>query len=129
MSIRGHRIGSSEIESVLLKINYLIEVCAVGVEDSLEGSLLVLFVVYNRKLANLRSDIKNILINNFGSYAIPKKIIKVKQLPKTKSGKILRRLLRNILQNHNKIRSIDLSTISNKESINEILCVLKNEKI
>ena len=129
MSIRGHRIGSAEIESVLLKINYLIEVCAVGVKDSLEGSLLVLFVVCNRKLVNLHSDIKKILINNFGSYAIPKKIIKVKQLPKTKSGKILRRLLRNILQNHNKVLSIDLSTISNKESINEILYVLKKEKI
>ena len=55
MSIRGHRIGSAEIESVLLKINYLIEVCAVGVADSLEGSLLVLFVVCNRKLVNLNS--------------------------------------------------------------------------
>ena len=57
--------------------------------------------------------------DNFGSYAIPKKIIFLKELPRTRSGKILRRLLRDILENKNyKIK--DLSTLLNKNIIKEI---------
>ena len=48
---------------------------------------------------NLDLEIDKMIISNFGTYAIPKKVFYVKQLPKTRSGKILRRLLRNILLN------------------------------
>ena len=67
------------------------------------------------------------MVENFGSFAIPKKIFYVKELPKTRSGKILRRLLREILIKKNKNFG-DLSTILNKNSIREILNVInKND--
>ena len=60
------------------KLNYLIEVCAVSIDDILEGSSLVVFIVSNKDLKYSYSDIENILFDNFGSFAIPKEIIQVK---------------------------------------------------
>jgi len=117
MNIRGHRIGSAEIESILLTINSVIEVCAVSIKEELEGSVLILFIVSNDPKEIIHNKLKKILINNFGTFALPKKVFILKELPKTKSGKILRRILRNLLEN-NKI--IDLSAISNKEAITDI---------
>ena len=117
MNIRGHRIGSAEIESILLTINSVIEVCAVSIKEELEGSVLILFIVSNDSKEIIHDKLKKILINNFGTFAIPKKVFILKELPKTKSGKILRRILRNLLENN---KSIDLSAISNKEAITDI---------
>ena len=117
MNIRGHRIGSAEIESILLTINSVIEVCAVSIKEELEGSVLILFIVSNDSKEIIHDKLKKILINNFGTFALPKKVFILKELPKTKSGKILRRILRNLLENN---KSIDLSAISNKEAITDI---------
>ena len=117
MNIRGHRIGSAEIESILLTINSVIEVCAVSIKEELEGSVLILFIVSNDPKEIIHDKLKKILINNFGTFAIPKKVFILKELPKTKSGKILRRILRNLLENN---KSVDLSAISNKEAITDI---------
>ena len=117
MNIRGHRIGSAEIESILLTINSVIEVCAVSIKEELEGSVLILFIVSNDPKEIIHDKLKKILINNFGTFALPKKVFILKELPKTKSGKILRRILRNLLENN---KSIDLSAISNKEAITDI---------
>ena len=78
VNIRGHRIGSEEIESILLKLKKITECCAVALEDKLEGSKIYLFVVSN---VNLDVNIEKIIIANFGTYALPKKIFYVKQLP------------------------------------------------
>ena len=65
------------------------------------------------------------IISNFGTYAIPKKVFYVKQLPKTRSGKILRRLLRNILINPNLKNYGDTSTILNLSSLKNIQKMVK----
>ena len=57
--------------------------------------------------------------HNFGTYAIPSNIIALNELPKTKSGKILRRLLRDLI-NHNNLNEKDLSTINNINIIKDI---------
>jgi predicted SAM-dependent methyltransferase len=125
INIRGHRIGSEEIESVVLKIKEISECCAVAIEDQLEGQIIKLFVVSKNKVNNL---IENQIISAFGSFALPKKIYYVKKLPKTRSGKILRRLIRAILLDPNKKYYGDTSTIIDINVIKEIKKVIsKNE--
>jgi len=122
VNVRGHRIGSEEIESTLLNIKKITECCIVTLDDKLEGSKIYLFVVSNAKLDN---QIEKIIISTFGTFAIPKKIFYVKQIPKTRSGKILRRLLRNMLINPNLRNYGDISTILNMDSLKNIQKLIK----
>jgi acetyl-CoA synthetase len=117
INIRGHRIGSEEIESVVLKIKEIHECCVISLNDGIEGSVVYLFIVSKKKLNNI---IFKQIISNFGSYAIPKEIYYLSELPKTRSGKILRRLLRTVLINPNSKNYGDLSTMMNSKIITEI---------
>lgn len=117
INIRGHRIGSEEIETVLLSIKEIIEVAAIAIDDELEGKGIYIFVVTKKKID---SKIENKIISNFGTFALPKKIIYLSELPKTRSGKILRRILRKISENPMISDNPDMSTILNKTVLNEI---------
>ena len=119
INIRGHRVGTGEIESILLKEKKLEEVAVISVKDLIEGEKIVVFFSAKNNSDNYYNINKNI-VKYFGSYALPKNIIKLKQLPKTKSGKILRRLLRSIYLNPNDNNFGDLSTLINKNTISEI---------
>ena len=121
MNVRGHRIGSGEIEDQILKINEIKEVCAVSCQDKLEGSKIVIF--YSKKIDtndNLLKKINLKIINYFGSWAKPEYVIELSQLPKTRSGKILRRLLRVLINNPSEKNIGDVSTILDKKIINEV---------
>lgn len=126
INIRGHRIGSEEIESVILKINHIAESSAIAISDQLEGSNLVVFFVSKKK--NMKKHINDAIYSHFGSYALPKHIIQINEMPKTKSGKILRRLLKTLYLNPNKKLNLDLSTIMNKKIINQIKKEIKLQK-
>tara|TARA_Y100000591_G_C21834185_1_gene701487 strand:+ start:619 stop:2334 length:1716 start_codon:yes stop_codon:yes gene_type:complete len=117
INIRGHRIGSAEIESNLLKLKNVSEACAISVQDKLEGGSIILFIVSNSKN---EKKINDNVINYFGTFAIPKRIFFVNQLPKTRSGKIVRRLLRMIYINPNKKNYGDLSTLGNPKIIQNL---------
>ena len=117
INIRGHRIGSEEIESIVLKIKDIYECSAISVSDKIEGHVIYLFVVAKKKMD---SEISNKIMSNFGSFALPKKIYYISELPKTRSGKILRRLLRSILNKPSASNYGDLTTILNKNIIYEI---------
>ncbi len=121
INIRGHRIGSEELESVVLKNKNISECCAVSSPDIIEGNIFYLFVVSkNEKIDN---NINNLINSVFGSFALPKKIYYLPELPKTRSGKILRRLLRNLL---NKEKNIgDISTMLNPNILKIIRKKLK----
>ena len=117
INIRGHRIGSAEIESNLLKLKNVSEACAISVQDKLEGWSIILFIVSNSKN---EKKINDNIINYFGTFAIPKRIFFVNQLPKTRSGKIVRRLLRMMYINPNKKNYGDLSTLGNPKIIQNL---------
>ena len=118
INIRGHRIGSEEIESTVLRIKEIYECCAISVINDLEGHIIYLFVV--SKNTKLNNKISRKIVSNFGSFALPKEIYYISELPKTRSGKILRRLLRTILINPNSKSYGDLSTMLNSKIIHEI---------
>tara|TARA_B100000427_G_C15344961_1_gene522906 strand:- start:387 stop:830 length:444 start_codon:yes stop_codon:yes gene_type:complete len=122
INVRGHRIGSEEVESIILKLEEVFECSAISVEDELEGNIFYLFVASRSK--NLNEKINNKIISNFGVYALPKRIYYLSELPKTRSGKILRRLLRDILLNPKANDYGDLSTILNGEIVDEIQYVV-----
>ena len=119
INIRGHRIGSEEIESTVLKLNQVKECCVVMQPDNLEGSVINLFISASK--FDLNKNIELLIQQNFGTFAIPRRIIYVSELPKTRSGKILRRLLRNLLLYKSKKNLGDLTTMINPRIIDEIL--------
>ena len=118
INIRGHRIGSEEIESTVLKIKEVFECCAISIPNEMEGNVIYLFIVSKDK--NLSNTILDNITSNFGAYALPKKIYYVNELPKTRSGKILRRILRIILINPKKLITDDLTIVFKKNVINDI---------
>jgi len=118
INIRGHRIGSEEIESTVLRVKKIYECCAISIANELEGHAIYLFVVSEDK--NLNNEILKKIASNFGAFALPEKIYYINELPKTRSGKILRRLLRSIVLNPSSKNYGDLSTMLNSKTINEI---------
>ena len=127
INIRGHRIGSEEIESTLLKINLISECCAISVTDDLEGHKIIVFYS-SRNKSDINPDIVIKKIEEvFGSFAIPEKIIRLESLPKTRSGKILRRLLRVLYENPEKYKKQDLSTMLDSNVIKEIIYKIKTQ--
>ena len=130
INIRGHRLGSGEVESIILKNHSVSEVSAIGVEDSIIGNELIVFCTLRNKLNKnkLFENINKLLLNNFGTYAIPKKIFILDKLPKTKSGKIMRRLLRKIYMNPSNQNLGDLSTLLEKDIIKSITHKIIKEK-
>ena len=115
INIRGKRIGCEEIESVILELKNVSETCAISIDDELEGSILYGFVVAKKESS--KNAIIDKLKSNFGIFSIPKKIFFIDKMPKTKSGKILRRLLRDILLNPKTKSYGDISTIQDKSII------------
>lgn len=123
INIRGHRIGSAEIESVLLKNRNIIEACAISTNDFLEGKVLILFLVSKK---NIDKIVEKLVRENFGTFALPKKIIYTPELPKTRSGKIMRRLLRELIENPTKKDYGDITTLLNPKIIEYLKHEIKN---
>ena len=131
LNIRGHRIGSGEIESVILSIKDIKEASVIDTENSITGKSISVFVSLKKKINHkeiLKSKINSKIINIFGKFALPDKIIFVKDLPKTKSGKILRRLLRSIYLNKKPSSYGDLSTILDPSCIKDIKSAIRQKK-
>ena len=126
INIRGHRIGSGEVESIILKNNSVIEACAISLPDKLSGNLLYIFVSSKNNI-NISDKLNKSIYEYFGSFAIPEKYFYLSEMPKTRSGKILRRMLKNMLLNENKIFKADYSTMMNPHIVKEIAEVVKSE--
>ena len=127
INIRGHRIGSAELEAIVLKSKNIKECSAVSVEDDLEGHVFILFLVAEKKRVN-EAEIKKIIFSSFGSFALPKKIFFIENLPKTRSGKILRRVLRELYKDPMNTKFNDLSTIMDSTIIQKIKQEILNDE-
>ena len=87
------------------------------------------WIPYILEIICVKQEMDNdIIFKHFGSFALPKQIIKIKEMPKTKSGKILRRLLKILYLNPCKKINFDLSTISNKKILNQLKKQIKFQK-
>jgi len=103
MSVSGHRIGSAEVESALIEHPAVVEAGVIGIPDEIKGQKILAFVVLHyasgsevRQEMNevLEADIKDFVKQRYGHHLVPAEVRAVEKLPKTRSGKIVRRLLR-----------------------------------
>ena len=119
VNISGHRLGTAEVESALVAHDTVAEAAVVGIHDDITGQKIVAFVTLMPQQCpsdTLEETLKVQVKNTIGSFARPVKIYFSASLPKTRSGKIMRRLLRSIA-NGEKITA-DISTLEDKEALN-----------
>jgi acetyl-CoA synthetase len=101
MNVAGHRIGSMEIESALVDHPAVAEAAVVGKHHDLKGQAVAAFVTLKEGHAGtsgLRDDLKDHVARKIGAIARPDDIIFTSDLPKTRSGKIMRRLLKDVAE-------------------------------
>jgi acetyl-CoA synthetase len=99
MNVSGHRIGTMEVESALVSHNLVAEAAVVGRPDEITGTAVVAFVTPKggaHVVAGLKEQLRNHVAKEIGAIAKPAEIRFTEGLPKTRSGKIMRRLLRDI---------------------------------
>lgn len=102
MNVSGHRISTTEVESALVSHPAVAEAAVVGASDPTTGQGIVAFVILRGDAADggqLVQDLRNHVAHEIGPIAKPRQIMVVAELPKTRSGKILRRLLQDIAEN------------------------------
>ena len=105
MNVSGHRLSTAEIESALVSHPYVAEAAVVGAKDETTGQAVVAFVILKRSaLDGLGSEadtskiLREHVAKEIGPIAKPRTIFVVAELPKTRSGKIMRRLLRDVAE-------------------------------
>ena len=117
IKVSGKRIGPSELESVIVKSGKAKEVAAVGIPDANKGSKIILSIVPAENNDQKESFFEDLVIKDLGKSFKPDKVIFVKDLPKTRNMKIMRRVIKSCLSNQD---PGDLSTLLNPESVEEI---------
>ncbi|MCE9617106.1 MAG: acetate--CoA ligase [Nitrosarchaeum sp.] len=121
LKVSGHRIGTAEIESCIVSHHDVAESAVCGIPDELKGEAIIAFVVLKQNAIKdtliLEKELLIKIRNDIGAIATPKQIYFVTKLPKTRSGKIMRRLLKSIA-NHETIG--DISTLEDGAAVSEI---------
>jgi acetyl-CoA synthetase len=121
LKVAGHRIGTAELESCMVSHPSVVESAACGIPDEVKGEVIIAFVVLKQGISNesdiLEKELSNKIRTDIGAIATPKQIYFVSKLPKTRSGKIMRRLLKAI-GNNEKIG--DISTLEDGAAVTEV---------
>ena len=104
MNVSGHRISTTEVESALVSHHEVAEAAVVGAKDEMTGQGIVAFVILRGGVAHadpkgLEKALRDHVAKEIGPIAKPRQILVVNELPKTRSGKIMRRLLRDVAEN------------------------------
>ncbi len=121
ISVSGHRLGTMEIESALVSHKSVAEAAVVGRKDDLKGEAIVAFISLEKDINSspeLVEELKKHVVNEIGIIAKPEKIIISDSLPKTRSGKIMRRILRSLAEGE-KI-SGDISTLEDSSVLEKL---------
>ncbi len=124
MNVSGHRLGSMEIESALVANPLVAESAVVSRPDELTGEAVVAFVVLKQArpsgaaAAQIAKDLRDWVAKEIGPIAKPKEIRFGDNLPKTRSGKIMRRLLRSLAQGQEITQ--DVSTLENPGILDQL---------
>uniref|UniRef100_G3P852 acetate--CoA ligase n=1 Tax=Gasterosteus aculeatus aculeatus TaxID=481459 RepID=G3P852_GASAC len=124
INVSGHRIGTAEIEDVVNQSSAVAESAVIGYSHNIKGQGVYAFVVLKKgeevQGADLCQQLRNMVSEKIAKYACPDFIQIVQRLPKTRSGKIMRRVLRKVVE-----RDLDgmgdLSTLEDPAAVNEII--------
>ncbi|MGZ2223375.1 acetate--CoA ligase [Glutamicibacter nicotianae] len=120
MNVSGHRLSTTEIESSLVAHPYVAEAAVVGAKDETTGEAVVAFVILQTEPAegeDVVATLRNHVGKDIGPIAKPKHVLVVPELPKTRSGKIMRRLLKDVAEG----REVgDATTLSDSTVMSQI---------
>lgn len=127
LNIAGHRVGTAEIESAMLHHAAVAEVAAIAVADEVKGEGVEVFVVLreivSHEIVCLEKELVACVHAHIGKFVTPSAIHSIAKLPKTRSGKIMRRVLKAMIEG----RDLgDLSTLEDGEAIDEALAVYRD---
>jgi acetyl-CoA synthetase len=120
LKIAGHRIGTAELESSLVSHHSISEAAVCGIPDEIKGEAIIAFLVPKEGVTVtdlLKSQVIENIRKDIGAIATPQSIYFVSKLPKTRSGKIMRRLLKAIASNE---KIGDVSTLEDGAAVSEI---------
>jgi acetyl-CoA synthetase len=103
MNVSGHRISTTEVESALVSHESVAEAAVVGAADAMTGQGIVAFVILRGGIEHANGDelnkaFRDHVAKQIGAIAKPRQILIVNELPKTRSGKIMRRLLKDVAE-------------------------------
>ena len=117
MNISGHRISTTEVESALVAHPSVAEAAVVGASDATTGQAIIAYVTLRGGLEVDEKVLRDHVAAQIGAIAKPKAIFFTPELPKTRSGKIMRRLLRDVAEGRN---LGDTSTLADANVVNEL---------
>lgn len=120
IKVAGHRMSTAEIEDAITSLPKVIEAAIVGKEDKIKGMVVVAFV--KTKTTMSEKEIINVVANKIGPISKPSEVYFVKDIPKTRSGKMMRRILKYLLEGE-EIQNV--STLINPKSVEEIKSMIK----
>ena len=115
MNISGHRLSTTEIESALVSHPKVAEAAVVGASDEMTGQAVCAFVILRGNAeegADIVAELRNHVAKEIGPIAKPRQIMIVNELPKTRSGKIMRRLLKDVAE-HREVGDVTTLADSN----------------
>jgi len=120
LNVAGHRIGTMEVESCLVDFESVAEAAVVGINDEIKGQAIMAYVTLKegaKQEDDLASQLSAHVAQSIGPIAKPKFIVITPELPKTRSGKIMRRILKNIAEG---AESGDTSTLANPDIVRDL---------
>lgn len=123
VNVSGHRIGTAEVESALVSHKDVAEAAVVPIPHEIKGQALCAFVTLketSKESPKLKEELSQHIRKEIGPIAIPERIQFAKALPKTRSGKIMRRILRKIAE-HNVDNLGDISTLADPQVIQDLI--------
>lgn len=126
----GHRLSTAEIEAALIEHQGVAEAAVVGINDEMTGQAVNAFVALKDgtdKGDGTRKELVMQVRKQIGPFAAPKAVFIVDDLPKTRSGKIMRRILRKILSGEEDSLG-DTSTLSDPSVVDKIIDTVKSSK-
>jgi acetyl-CoA synthetase len=117
MNVSGHRISTTEVESALVSHPAVAEAAVVGANDATTGQAIIAYVILRGGQDVSEADLRNHVAHEIGAIAKPKAIYITPDLPKTRSGKIMRRLLRDVAEGRN---LGDTTTLADASVVSEL---------
>jgi acetyl-CoA synthetase len=128
IKVSGHRLGSAEIEAVINEHSKVSESAVIGIPHAIKGEAIYIFVIVKQQFVTnddhqndiLKAELKQLVRQKIGAIASPESIDFVDDLPKTRSGKIMRRIIRKIIcKDYENLG--DLSTLTNPQIVETLI--------
>ena len=129
INVAGHRLGTKELESAAIMVDEVAEAAAVPVIDEVRGKIVEMYVALKpgfQPSDEVAQKVSQMIVKEIGSIARPKNVWIVADMPKTRSGKIMRRVIASI---SNFADVGDVTTLANPEIVDEIRHHVQSEKL